>query len=269
MKKAKFINYCIVDIKRLFSSMQFYIAVAGIWGINILNILDETRVVSNTTVLYLFNGRNIVGAFEMLLVFFAVLPYSMSFCIDWDYGYYKPELIRGKISRYTSSKVIVVMFGSIIATMVGYMLFVFSLGLIYPLFPSTLEDLEYYMQLTPTGFQEMAYSSSPIFYYILTIIPEALMYGFLSCFALYISSKNTNRFIVFSAPIIFYYMYNYLGGTLKLPNILKWQFQRLGVCPEARWEINLLLTIGYYFIWIGIIGWMFFRNVRRKVRSVN
>ncbi|MCD2493425.1 hypothetical protein LQE92_12450 [Lacrimispora sp. NSJ-141] len=266
MKKAKLKNYIRMDLKRLFSSVQFYIAVIGILGINVLNILDETGVVTESSVLYLFNGRAVVGAFEMLLIFFAILPYCLSFCVDWDYGYYKIELIRGNRNRYLISKIITTVIGTLVATIAGYILFVLILRLFYPLFPRGVEEIKYYMQLTPTAFQEAAFSRIPQLYFLVTIIPEALMYCFLACVALLISSKDTNRFIVLSSPIIFYYIFNFLCGTLRLPSILMWQSQKIGVMPDLPWIQNLFVTVGYYLLWIGLVGILFLRNVRRRIQ---
>lgn len=268
MKKAKFRNYLLMDLKRLFTGKPFFISVIGIWGINILNVLDEITVVEQTTVLYLFNGRSVVGAFEMLLIFFAVLPYCTSFCVDWDYGYYKSELIRGKNKwEYAVSKLCAAVIGTVIATCCGYLLFVLALRAFFPLFPETAEDLTYYMQLTPTAFQEAAFSDIPQLYYLVTILPEAFMYGFLASFALYMSSRDTNRFVVLSAPIIFYYIYNYLSGTLRLPSFLSWQFHETGVLSGVPWEMNLAATAGYYLIWTAAAGVLFVNRVRRRVQS--
>ena len=259
--------YLTVDFKRLFTGYPFYVAAGGIWGINLLNVLDEMRVVRETTVLYLFNGRAVVGAFEMLLIFFAVLPYCMSFAVDWDHGYYKQALIRGKRRCYLLSKVVTVAAGTLLAVVLGYLLFVLTLRMFYPLFPETAEDLRYYMELAPTAFPDAAFTAVPQIYYLVAILPEAFLYAFLACFSLYISSCSTNRFVILSAPVIFYYIYNHLSGTLRLPDILAWQLHRTGVFPDLPWRQNLLYTAGYYAIWIVFMGILFAGRARRKIQG--
>ena len=157
--------------------------------------------------------------------------------------------------------------GTLLAVVLGYLLFVLTLRMFYPLFPKTAEDLRYYMELAPTAFPDAAFTAVPQIYYLVAILPEAFLYAFLACFSLYISSCSTNRFVILSAPVIFYYIYNHLSGTLRLPDILAWQAHRTGVFPELPWRQNLLYTAGYYAIWIVFMGILFAGRARRKIQG--
>jgi len=267
MRRYHLISCIKYDMVRVLTSIQFYTGVIGFVCIHLFNIIPELSITNSSPVLYYFSNRTGIGAFEMILLFCMALIYSTSFCTDWNQGYYKYSIIRQTKSSYICSKVIVTVLSTFIACMIGYIVYLVILSFFRPLFPGNAEEWQYYIEGSGAAFAEILASRMPILYYIVDILPEAFMYAFLSVFALYISTKSTNIFIVLSSPIIFYYVYNYLSGTFKFPYIMLWQFMDQGVLFWESWYLNIIATFLYYLIGILLMGYLFSKGVKRRIED--
>lgn len=256
------------DLRKAFSSSEFYLALVGVCVLNFMNLFDEMRihtVKEYCFVLYLYEARHALGAFSILILFLCALPFGANFCSEWNHGNTKYNLIRTSKNKYGWSKVIVTALTGFLACQIGYMLLIYLLDLYFPLYPTDLELLDIYIR--NSSFKEIA-RAKKYYYFFISTLPESFSFGFLAVVALYVSSKITNTFVVLSAPILFYYGWNFLCGTLRFPYILCWpSFMYRGIDTNLGSGISLLFTMLYYLIGIIIVGALFVKNIKRRIEN--
>lgn len=256
------------DLKKSFTFPGFYMALIGVCVLNLLNLLDEIRIFTvkeDCSVLYLYEARHSLGAFSILILFLCALPFGLNFCTEWNNDNTKYCLIRTSKNKYGWSKVIVTALTGFLACQIGYMLLVFLLNLYLPLYPYDTPRLESY--IIHSQFPQIARAKT-IYYFFISTLPESFSFSFLAVIALYISSKITNVFVVLSSPILFYYGWNFLSGSLGFPYILCWPtFMYTGILTDFGSYYSLLCTAIYYLFGIVLVGAVFVRNMKRRFEN--
>jgi hypothetical protein len=104
-------------------------------------------------------------------------------------------------------------------------------------------------------------------YFIVHMFREALENSFLAMIALIASTYSKNKFVIYSAPIIFYYSWHNLYTWLKLPNLLEWHLARPIYLGTKEVTASIPLTGLYYLAWALFAGFWFVRGVRRNVED--
>jgi hypothetical protein len=169
-------------------------------------------------------------------------------------------LIRENYFRYAISKIVVTVLTSVFASLGGYLLLFVVMGCKYTLYPDNRMFFEQMVEELP--FAQLALQESPLFF-LLNIIPEVMMFAFLSTVSLVAATWTENKYVVIASPIIVYYAWNYLTGSLKLPEIFGWTLKILdGFQFFENDAANCFFTIGYYLAGIIMIGCIFFKRCK-------
>ena len=210
--------------------------------------------------------RTGLGGIAGLSMLFSVLPFSTSYISDMKNHYLLYAVGRNSVKAYCMSRVFVAMAVTFITTVLGYLLLICVLCLQCPILPADSSSRMMFLVNYPSVISWMADSRMPVFFFIASILPEAFCYSFLSIFALFISTKTDNIFVIFASPLILFYLSLSVEVPLDWNMNLNWiRVLRNGVIPTAPWICNICITWVYFFIGIIIFGYLFYRGVYRRV----
>ena len=235
----------------------------GIFLIHFFNLLDEIKLHpthESGFVLYFWVHRHGLGAFSLMTFLFVGLSYAVQFSMERNTGSWKYYLIRQNVFTYGMAKIVVTISTAMIACFIAYFLLWLYLTGKYGLFP---EDSVYLLQMVENlPFAELAMEKNILFFF-LNLIPEIMMFSFLAMIALYSALYSPNRYVVLASPLVIYYGWNYITGSLRLPEIFCWPL-KIGTGFQY-WEssvYNTLFTVGYYLAGIVILSIFFIRKLK-------
>jgi len=255
------------DFTRVFFSWPFYTAIIGVALLNLLSISDELQYMVFTvhdtpTVFYLYYIHDAFG--PPIIIFLCALPFASSFCTDWNNRYTRYCIIRSSARAYGRSKVIVTAVTGFLAIFIGTGLLYGILGIFLPWYDAGSLKMN-------APFLSVLSGAGPLPYFAASIFFDALGYAFLAVFALWISTRITNIFVVMSSPIILYYGWQYLSGAAELPEIVRFQhvmnrsFLQSKIASDG---LSVLFAAVYFFILILLFGTLFSAGVKRRMKNV-
>ncbi len=257
-----------MEWKKSIYSYKFWISILGVCSIMYLNLTDEIRLLEGTdicSVLYLWMNRHLLGGISILLLFICALPSALQFNVERNSGAMKDHIIYEGKRDYLCAKIIVTWAVTFLACLLGYVLLLIVLSLQFPLFP---EDTEFINQLLIDFPYAAALGESP-FLFILVVLPEVGLYAFMSVVALFVSLYSSNTYVILVSPVIFFYLWNYLSGTLQLPEWLCWTLKRdFGFAFLNSVPTYMLFNLCYFLLGSMIIGGLFYRRGLEEVENV-
>lgn len=249
----RFIHTLASDFKRLFQSRGLYIAIISIAALAYFSVWPEVTASDySSSIYYLVNARGGIGAFFVATTVLIVIPFGLSYREDMRYNYIHCLEMRAGLTAYCWSHVIVTMVGGFLAVFCGYVLCFSVLSIGLPII--NLNEIEALQEYAANGslevYDRLMLSEIPIMYFVTVFATEAMGYAFLAVFALMVSAKVENVFLILSVPIMFYYGSLLLSNIAKLPAVLQWYavLQHGGyfaaVIPDVR---QVMLCIFVYF----------------------
>ena len=263
------IRCLIIEWKKALFDKGIILTGIGIFFINFLNLWDEMQLhptYMSSSVLYFWVNRHGLGGITILIFLLCSIPYGIQFCVEKGNGSWKYFLIREKFSQYLISKILVTVITALLASLIGYLLLFIVLALKYPLFPTDQVIFEQMIEGLP--FEQLALQNRPIFF-VLNIIPEVMMIAFMSTLSLVAGTWTENKYVVIATPMIVYYAWNYLTGSLKLPEIFWWTLKISDGFQYFKNDLaNCFFTIGYYLVGITIVGCTFFKRCKGDIENV-
>ena len=229
------------DLKRLFCGSNFYLA----W----------------------LSARGGIGAFLMAMTVAAVLPYGFCHREDLRHNYIHCLESRARGTAVGWAHVTAAAAGTFLAVFLGYLTCYGLLALRLPL----ITELELSQITDGRGYEGWFYYGRPLFYFLSVFISEGMGYAFLAVFALMVSARVRNAFLVLSAPVMLYYGSQFICGALQLPGIFHWYnvLRRGGLFAYYMEDgrLALLMTFLYFFSLICIEGLIFTRWAERRRKN--
>jgi len=215
------------DFRRMFLSWKFYIAVLGIAGLTFLSIWPEVTATGyRCSVYYLVSTRGGLGAFFKAFTVLIVLPYSLSYWEDVNNNYIYSLKSRTGVTMYCWSHTLTAATGAFLTVFLGCIICFGLLAIGLPVIrPDELEVMQEYLEGNALGVYDTLILQQPrVLYFIAEFSTEALGYSFLAVFALIVSAKIENAFILLSMPVMFYQVSILLCNILDLPGIFRWYY---------------------------------------------
>lgn len=215
------------DFKRMFSSWKFYAAILGIVSVTFISIWPEVTASGYAcSVYYLVSARGGLGAFLTVFTVLIVLPYSLSYWEDLQNNYVYYLKCRIGITQYCWSHTLTAAIGAFLTVFLGYIICFGLMAIKLPIIlPIELETLQLYMgKDILSGYDPLILQHFKSLYFLAVFSTEAMGYSFLAVFALVISAKIENVFLLFSMPVIFYNGSVLLCNALGLPGICRWYY---------------------------------------------
>ena len=256
-----------LELKKAFLSYKFWITLAVVPIIMYLNLLDEMNISSGTdicSVLYLWVYRHMLGGISILLLFVCALPAALQFNVERNSGAIKDYIIYEGKMKYLFAKVFTTWFVTFIAFLLGYVIVFLFLVMRFPLYPSETDLVNQLLYDFP---YKTMLNESPMIFFI--VIPEVGLYAFMSVISLLVSLHSSNTYVILVSPVIFYYIWNYLCGSLQLPNWLCWTLKRdYGFTFPDTFPSYIAYNLFYFLIASMVVGIAFLRRGRQEVENV-
>ena len=250
------------DLRRLFSGLYFYLACLLVAAIAFFNIWPELQAFDgNLSVYYLLKVRSGAGAFLIAMTVAVVLPYGLSWREDLRHNYIHCLESRVRETAVGWAHVIGTAVGAFLAVFLGYLLCYGLLALRLPMIGEL--EMEEILRLGADGYEGWIYYGQPLLYFLTVFFSEGMGYAFMAVFALMVSARVKNAFLVLSAPIMLYYGSTFVCSMAQLPgifwwyNIFRWGGYFTNHIPNGRlvpvvvflYFLSLICIEGLIFTW--------------------
>ncbi len=250
-----------IDVKRAFGSFNFFLAIAGIWIVYYAGARDA--MYDSAYVLLLFRYATEASGFNSILFLFCVLPYTTSFCSDWNSKFIRQVVGRAGIHKYALSKVISCAISAGAAATLGILFFLLSCAIKFPLVSPSGNTYENFVTTTLGG--ELLQSGHYAAYFAIYIYLVCLAGAFWSVVGLCSSAYITNKFVALFTPFIGIYVLSY--ATYKLPVWL-----RLNKVTWGEYEIggvftSLLYATSFVALLLAAVGFLFFKTAEKRLAN--
>ncbi len=233
-----------------------------------LNLTDEIRLLEGTdicSVLYLWMNRHLLGGISILLLFICALPSALQFNVERNSGAMKDYIIYEGKRQYLCAKVFATWTVTFLTCLLGYALLFTVLSFQFPLFSVDQEEVNQVLMDFPYA---ATLGKSPLLF-LLVILPEVGLYAFMAVVALFVSLYSENTYVILVSPVIVFYLWNYLSGTLQLPEWLCWTLKRdYGFTFLLSVPAYVVFNISYFLLFSIIVGGLFYRRGMQEVENV-
>lgn len=232
------------DLKRMLSSWQFYVAIAGGFALITNPIWLQPEIWSSSTPLSLFSLAMGISDFTPFAVIFAVLPYGASFCEDCRTEYSNHIVSRIGFQTYIRGRWASVALSGAITMgiiMVGTILFcLLAAGI-----PETAEST-YFLNGGPWAVGGLPLKMGGLWFYLLRIALAMIFGAIWGTVGLIFSAAFTNPYIAVVLPFVVYQMLWYLFGVSKWNPL--YYFRADLVIPSLRFAFT------HQLVWLGVIS---------------
>lgn len=259
-----FMNMLNTDIYKAIKSWRFLAGVLGTVLVYLMVIKPEIKF--GTDVLYYYRmSVQFIGVYHLMFILMCTIPYSTSFCMDFNSKNIKYSVVRSSVSSYSWSKVLSCAIAGGLAVALGTIIFILCASFFRPLVDSTRGISESY--LATTG-GELLSEGKYILYFSIYIC-LSFFKGFLwSVVGLLISAYIPNIFVALSSPFILAYAYRIIAAAFHI------KFNVEGICNGNVGNFiggSTLLTLAVGILKIiaitFLLGIAFNRKVKRRIAN--
>ena len=256
----KFFYPLLCDLKRVFFSSGFFIAVVGFVLTTLVTMFDELNYLqSYSSLVYIYRIIRYLD-FHIVYLLFAAIPGTLLFCSDWQNHFIHLCVIRSSPRIYASSKVISCFMSSSSVILLSETLILFLFSFHFPTFNEGSSDFGAYAIF--------ASQDKVWFFLLIKIFYEALCAGSLCIFTLWVSTKITNIFVVLATPIIMYYLINTLSFAINIPpifNIGNLSKGYVSICDNPVY--SFCFTTLCFGVFATIFAISFVKSCRRRIEN--
>lgn len=244
-----------IDLQRAFCSGLFFVGVVCSVGIFYLNISWDNM--NGATVIYLVSGLAF-GSYVQMIFVCGAIPYATSYLSDLENGYIRFLVIRGDLSSYLRSKVIITALSGFVTVWIGKMLFALSLRLVFP-------TVDKYTSMSDVGV-DILYAVNPWAYIAADAVLYAIAAAGFAVMALFISSLIRNVFVTVMSPLVLFFMITSLQQIFNLPQGIELNGLLMGYIAvyEDSWQFTLLHILLVWIIVIFLVGKLFIWHAERR-----
>ncbi|MCI6676540.1 MAG: hypothetical protein MSG78_06540 [Clostridiales bacterium] len=230
-----------MDMRRSIYSWRFLIIAVSICLVCICSMTEQISSIikfdlpreSFSSVRELMTLLNF-DRFKTVMIVLLAGIYSASYCEDWNHRYFRLILSRSNLKTYALSRVLVTMISVVLATILGFFLYILVIS---PIMGIALneQDVSWY-----NAYQSLALRF-PLAFALILGWNFGLCGAFLSIFGLWMSVKQPSGFVAIGAPfLLFYFLY---AISLILPGFLS--FNTITSNPSVAFVENPILSFAY------------------------
>ncbi len=246
-----------MDMRRAFGSINFLIASVGVCIVYYASAWQEINPKVGLLNAFLYAPLSL----GPLITFFCVLPYTTSYCSDWNSKYIRSIAIRTGSREYGSSKVITCALSSGAAIVLGNVLFIVLLLQRHMSFSAS--SIENYAARTVGG--ELLLNGQYGVYLAICIYLMFLSAAFWSIVGLCASSYMPNKFVALCTPFIIDFSLRRV--TYTFPIWLRLNIISEGMCIIKGTWINLAYATLVYTALTAVVGFLFVKNAKRRLSN--
>lgn len=251
---------CVIynDLRRAFCSWKLYISVIIAFIVILHPLYEIWDSFKNYSPLQILSFPLAISNFTQFSVLFCTLPFSDSFCEDYNSGFFRSAQLRTGSSKYALGRCLsVALTGGIIISFV--MLGTISLCLLLSGQPETAETAAF-MNNTVWGKQNLLLSYNGSIMYLLRVFLSALFGAVWAVVGLAVSTVVTNKYITVVAPFVIYQVLWFLfSDTIFNPVAL------------MRCDNQNIPSLGFAFFyqifWLAMVWTISYLGIKRKIEQ--
>ncbi|MDO4554692.1 MAG: hypothetical protein Q4B70_06080 [Lachnospiraceae bacterium] len=257
----KYINVCRADLSRWFLRKRFFLAVAGVFILNYLLMLQDLSGLEDTSVVYTV-FIYLEDPFFIINYIFAAAVFGTAYCEERKRNYFSFFIKRCDRKSYIISKVMNCFFSSFCVVTVGMFLWELSLRLFMPWAD---RESDMFWVCVNEGLGNLLEEHRYFTYYLIYSMGLGMLSGIISVITFMISLFIKDQMAVISLPGIIYYIYNAYVGDFS-DNVYFWSLEHIFYFPKSRMTTNVLTftraTI-YALILCLIFGMISYKRLER------
>lgn len=192
-----------VDLKRALLSFSFWLSVVLTFCILFRPLLSNWMAWGfrgvNADAMELLSEPLALSSFTPFSVLFCVLPYSISFCEDYNSGYLRAIVVRIGVTRYSSNRIISAMVSGALALGIPLAVIV----LLCMLSSTQSIDQATIDWLSPI-WVPLAKNMNGTWMYVVRVLLAMVFGATWAVFGLFVSTVIPNRYVTLIAPFVIY-----------------------------------------------------------------
>lgn len=243
----------LIDLKRAFTSPITYIAIIGITIICLFGAISD----GSQFVVQCFWNTMFISSYRNLIVFFAAVPYSATYCNEWKSNNTYFIIGRTSVNKYLFFHIITQAITTFCVTFIGLLLGAFIMNMWIPEFcdASNVYTGAFMKYINPDEGWKLIFFL--IFHYSISVSAWSIS-------GLAVSSLFTDSYIAVGSPIVLSYVLEMLTiGTGKYSDL--WMLS-LSYCTISDNTIIASLYITFVFFCLGsIFAALFYHTAKRRI----
>ncbi len=200
-----FFRYMRTDLKRALEGAGFWLSIAAVAVAGLLYLIEELD--SYLDVMYVFH-QAIYGSMFFLNYIFTAIPCASLLVEDWETGYYRPAMVRGGLISYGIAKAAVIFTIPSAVLAAGNFLFLLILKVRLPWMGSVGSQVAGVVGERVAG--ALLANGHYLTYAICYCLELGILLGILNLLAACCSMYLKNRLLTWIAPLLFYFLIQYL-----------------------------------------------------------
>lgn len=246
-----------MDFLRAVKSSKFLLSILLIAGFMFLSASSDIYYGETSVYRVYITALPTVSMFLLML---SALPYSSSFCDDWEHQYLTSHITRTSYRKYAFSKCTVCFITATLSSIFGVLLFCIPLSFRFPLINSwDWVDMEGgpYFFLVEKGMD--------LPFILILIVLYGFYCGLFSVFGLLTSSYYPNKWLIVTVPYIWYYLIINLLDKINAPQFISVLALMKGEFYLMNAALSFIYSILFALIISGALALLFERKVRVRV----
>ncbi|HCC35529.1 MAG TPA: hypothetical protein DEQ02_07835 [Ruminococcaceae bacterium] len=251
-----------MDMRRAYLCPPFWISAVGVCLILFISIIQELQLPGDRDVLY-YSWVTEQYDFSMLFPLFAAVPFSISFCTDWNNQFIRPSCIRSNVKIYGLSKALTAGIAGGSAVVLGNILLIIGLCFRFPLMDKSLPTYQNFGDVPPFG--ALLNGNHIILYFLFKLLVQFFACAFYAMLAFFISTYIINPFVTLAVPILFYYLLLNVQYIIHMPTIVDPFVVFSGRIDMKSPTLSLLYMILYLGIFCMAICFLSVKRIQKRL----
>lgn len=250
-----FLSLTATNFYRSLFSKRFLFSVLGVTVVLFMTSFGRIGSGSDVISVFMISGS---GDLVLIMGVLPLLPFAMSFAMEWEERSAGFWMIRTGIRDYAISKVIVSAATGTLVTFAGVMLYVSLLLIKLPLYNA--------IDLQGNPYAPLLEAGMPVSYLLAYTFHMSLSSALFATAALWISTYIPNPFTTLAAPIVLYFFLVRLTITWGVPEFLNLTKIVEGPYHAGSPALSLLVKFGTVLLLCLMMGYGTVAQVRRRVQ---
>ncbi|MDO4548734.1 MAG: hypothetical protein Q4D04_11585 [Clostridia bacterium] len=244
------------EFKRAIISWRFALAAVGI---PVTRLLGSTEMFTGDAVSTMIFSNDL---YEIAIAF-AALPFVADFAQSMAQKSYVPYVLRCGKNAYVVSKLLVLIFATFLANMVGQTIYIGVLGMNEPLTLSAAESLNH-LQFSAYFLGGSLYTGNPYPFFLGQILASGVVCVEFAVMSFLISVFCSSSLFVYATPFLLYLFSGYVFWSLGAPYYLVPSSIYEGWLTDSPLK-DCVILFGHAAIVLTLFGGAFIYFARRRI----
>jgi ABC-type transport system involved in multi-copper enzyme maturation permease subunit len=257
-----FIRAIKTELKRAFRSWTFVVAAGLCFVVFLSEVWDDLKGASTSNQALMFSMSLVVSGFLLIAPIIAAIPYSFSFCDDYNTGYYRLLAVRQRYSTYLVSKCLGTALAGGLALSLGTALYAVFLYICFPLYIPGISQAASTLGLDLI-WEHLGYTQGAWLLIVVQIVLCMLSGMVWATVGLMFSALVPNRYVAIAIPFILYLTCFLVMSRLGLDRLSPATF----LVPYQRSDTTLIEVVLYELVFCAIAATIFYKLAKRRLQN--